>query len=77
MAVSGFYIQSILKTYHKSIRWSSKKAGGHENRSHDRDKVKLSVEGRKRQICQRAASHVIEKLTRVKKARAALPEESR
>lgn len=76
MTVAGFQIQSIVKTYHKNIRWTGKRAEGSEDRSVSRDRVEISVEGRKKQVCQKAANQVVERLTRAKNSTAAFPEES-
>lgn len=76
MPRSGFQIQTILKAYHKSFRWIRTKAGDRGERSNDRNRVEISVEGRKKKICQKAANCVIEKLTRAEDTRVTLPKES-
>jgi len=77
MTIAGFQIRSIVKTYHKNIRWSEKRAVRDTGRSHGSDRVKISVEGRRKQVCQKAANQVIERLTRAKNTKASFPEESR
>ncbi len=76
MTLSGFQIQTILKTWHKNFRWIRKKPGGGEDQSHDRDRVETSVEGRKKRIRQKAANHVIERLTRARNTTVPLPKDS-
>lgn len=76
MRVCGFQIQNILKTYYRNIRWGEKKAEGREEPYHGREKVEVSVEGRKKQICQKAAHQVIQRLTMSKNTRTSFPEES-
>jgi len=77
MTVSGLQIQNILKIYHRSIRWDEEKVGGSQERPDRRDRVEISVEGRKKQIRQKAADQVIERLTRAKDSRASFPREIR
>jgi len=76
MRICGFRIQNILKTYYKSTRWGEKKAEGREERSHGRDKVEISVEGRTKHICQKAADQVIQRLTMPENTPTSFPEES-
>lgn len=76
MRICGFQIKNILKTYYKNIRWGEKKAERREERYHGRDKVEISVEGRKKKICQKAADQVIQRLTTPKNTPTSFPEES-
>jgi hypothetical protein len=70
MIMSGAQIQSILKTHHKSVRWGEKKREVIENRSIERHRVEISVEGRKKQIRERATHQMIERLTGAQKTSA-------
>lgn len=76
MIIPGFRIQNILETYYKYIRWAEKKARGSADRSRERERVAFSVEGRKKQICQKAANQVIERLTKAKDTTGSFPGES-
>ena len=77
MTISGLQIQNILRIYHKSIWWEEERARGNQERVDGRDQVEISVEGRKKQIRQKAAGQVIDKLTRAKASATSFPEETR
>jgi hypothetical protein len=72
----GFGIQRIVKTYHKSILWTRGKTADDDEGSAERDKAEISIEARKRQVCQRARKQVLEKLTRTENP-SQRPEENR
>ncbi|MBW2056266.1 MAG: hypothetical protein JRH07_11505 [Deltaproteobacteria bacterium] len=77
MAIAGFQIQSIIRTYHRNIRRMERRTGNRAEQSPGRDLVEISVEGRKKQICKKAADQVIQRLTRAADPGASLPKESR
>lgn len=70
MTISVFRIYNLLKAYHKNLQWSFEKSRSDAKRSQERDRVEISVEGRKEQIRQKAARDVLERLTSAKDATA-------
>ena len=65
MTISTQQIQTVLRTYNKQL----KIAGLNKNKSAEvpqsrKDEVKISVEGKRQQIYQQAANHVVEKITK-------------
>ena len=77
MTISDFRIQSILKTYRKTIRWTQKKAETSEEGSEGSHRVESAMRERKKRIFKKAASHVIERLTRARNATASFSEGNR
>ena len=64
VTVRSFQILNILKTYDKHVRSGERKASGCKVNPSGRDRVQVSAEGRKKQVYQKAAGEVVEKLTR-------------
>ena len=64
MTISTQQIQTVLRTYNKQLKIAglnkSKRAEVPQSR---RDEVKISIEGKRQQIYQQAANHVVEKIT--------------
>ncbi len=77
MTVSCLRIRNILKTYRKNLRWAESEMEDSEERARERDRVEISVEGRREQICQKAANHVVDRLTKAEKTKASSPEEDK
>ncbi len=65
MTISTQQIHTVLRTYNKQLKIAglnkSKRAEVPQSR---RDEVKISVEGKRQQIYQQAANHVVEKITK-------------
>jgi hypothetical protein len=76
MTNSGFHIHGLLKTHHRNVRWEEKKGDGSGDRTDEAEKLEISVEGRKKQICKKAANKVIERLTRTGSIAVPFSEES-
>ncbi len=64
MTVAVFRIQNILRACHKSIRWYGKKTEIDEESAHGPDPSRLSFNGRRERIRQKAAIELIERLTK-------------
>lgn len=70
MTIAGFRIQNILKTCRKGIR------GDEEEGTREPDSTKISFEGRRALIRQRAAVDLIKRLTKASNMPPSPPEES-
>ena len=64
VTISTQQIQTVLRTYNKQLKIAglnkSKRAEVPQSR---KDEVKISIEGKRQQIYQQAANHVVEKIT--------------
>jgi hypothetical protein len=65
VTISTQQIQTVLRTYNKQLKIAglnkSKRAEVPQSR---KDEVKISIEGKRQQIYQQAANHVVEKITK-------------
>jgi transposase len=75
MTISGLQIRHILKTYHKSVRFAENRVN-RPTRREGNDWLEVPFEGRKRQIRQKAANHVLARLTRAEQAPRSSTEEN-
>jgi hypothetical protein len=65
VTISTQQIQTVLRTYNKQLKIAglnkSRRAEVPQSR---KDEVKISIEGKRQQIYQQAANHVVEKITK-------------
>ena len=65
MTISTQHINNVLRTYNKQLKIAglnrSKKDTPPQSK---KDEVKISLEGKRQQIYQRTANHIVEKLTK-------------
>ncbi len=76
MTISSFQILNILKTYDRHVRSGQRKASRDKVNPSGRDRVEIPVEGRRKQVYQKAAGEVVEKLTRGENPGDSSPERS-
>jgi len=76
MTIAGFRIQNILKTCRKGIRGDEEEPKREEGGTREPDSTKISFEGRRVLIRQRAAVDLIKRLTKASNMSASPPEES-
>ncbi len=65
MTISTQQIQTVLRTYNKQLKIAGlNKSKRDEVPQSRKDEVKISIEGKRQQIYQQAANHVVEKITK-------------
>ena len=65
VTISTQQIQTVLRTYNKQLKVAGfNKSKRDEVPQSRKDEVKISIEGKRQQIYQQAANHVVEKITK-------------
>ncbi len=65
VTISTQQIQTVLRTYNKQLKIAGlNKSKRAEVPQSKKDEVKISIEGKRQQIYQQAANHVVEKITK-------------
>ena len=64
MTISTQQIQTVLRTYNKQLKIAGlNKSKRDEVPQSKKDEVTISIEGKRQQIYQQAANHIVEKIT--------------